>query len=248
MIEVKNVSKFYEDELGNKIKLFEDISFSAGEHSFSSIVAPSGSGKSTLAKILCKIESYNSGEINISENLKVFYIPSPPSSLPWLNVSDNVKVGNQNISADSLTAALRIVELDGYENHFPENNSLGFRLRIMLARAIAGKYRLIVMDEPFSQMDEQTKGEMYLLIRKIFNTTDISFLLTTTNISEAIFLSTKILLMKKNLGSIFESILVDLAKERSLNDISSEKFFEIRTDIEKAFKKIDTQKFYNISI
>lgn len=248
MPEIKNVSKNYTDEFGFTVKLLKDISLTVNKGSICSIIAPSGSGKSSLLKIISDLEEATSGEIILHEDEKVIYLPSEPSSFPWLNVVENVMFGLNGMDQTDSKELLKLVSLEGYENHFPNNKSLGFRFRIALARSLARKPSNIVIDEPFNKMDELTKSEVYELIRKINSSAGTSFLFATTNISEAVFLSDKIYLMKKNPGEIFESIEVTLPKDRDLLVFSSKDFFNLRAKIENSFKTIDSQRLFNISI
>jgi ABC-type nitrate/sulfonate/bicarbonate transport system ATPase subunit len=248
MIQLKNISKSYSDEFGYKTNLLKNISFDIPEGKICSIIAPTGSGKSSLLKIIASLENQTEGEITNRENYKLFYIPSEPSSFPWLNVKENILFEIDNPDVSKFNEAVKLVGLEGYETHVPNNKSLGFRLRIMLGRAIVRSASLIVVDEPFTKMDEETKSEMYKLIREINLSNKISFLLATTNISEALFLSNNILLMKKNPGEIFAGIEVKLSDNRDIDIFTSSEFIQLRTDIENSFKKIDTQKLFNISI
>lgn len=248
MIQLKNISKSYSDEYGYKTNLLKNISFDIPEGKICSIIAPTGSGKTSLLKIIASLEAQSEGEIIYREDKKLIFIPSEPSSFPWLNVKENILFEIDSPSELKFNEAVKLVGLEGYETHFPNNKSLGFRFRIMLGRAIVRDASLIVVDEPFTKMDEETKSEMYKLIREINLTKKMSFLFATTNISEALFLSNNIFLMKKNPGEIFENIEVKLSDKRDVDIFTSSEFIHLRTGIENSFKKIDTQKLFNISI
>ncbi len=248
MLEIKNISKSYTDEFGFNVNLLNNISFTVHDAKVCSIIAPSGSGKSSLLKIIAGLESSSNGEIVNTDSKSVIYITSEPSSFPWLNVKENIQFGVKDNTGIDIDSILKIVGLDGYEKHFPHNKSLGFRFRIYLGRSIAHKPSVIVIDEPFNKMNGETKSELYMLIRDIAKSLSISFLFTTTNISEALFLSDQIYLMKKNPGEIFKSISNNLPADRNMNIFISEEFEELRTSVEKSFKSIDSQKFFNISI
>ena len=248
MLEVNNLSKNYTDEFGYTVNLLKDISFKVSAGNICSILAPSGSGKSSLLKIIAGLESQSSGEISKASNGPVIYFPSEPSSFPWLNVTDNILFGITNTKSVDVMQLSKIVGLEGYETHFPHNKSLGFRFRIVLARSLAHKPSIIVIDEPFNKMDELTKDELYQLIREINSTTKTSFLFATTNISEALFLSDNIYLMKRSPGEIIGSVEVNLPKQRGLSVFSSQDFIQLRSKIEHSFKTIDSQRLFNISI
>ena len=248
MIEVKNISKEYKDVNGFKNIILKNVSLSISSEKITSVIAPSGSGKSTLLKIISGLEHTTHGEVIKNENQKIIYIPSQPSSFPWLNVEENISLGLLIKDPTKIKSIIRFVGLEGYESFHPNNKSYGFRFRIALARSLAHHPAVILLDEPFNQMDLKTKKEILLLIQEAQNTLKTTFLLATTNITEALFLSDKIYLMKKNPGEIISDLLVELPKERNELIYDSEKFIQLRSQIEKSFKKIDSQKLFNLSI
>ena len=248
MIEVKNISKEYIDDSGFKNIILKNVSLSISSEKITSVIASNGSGKSTLLKIISGLENATHGEVIKNENQKIVYIPSQPSSFPWLNVEENISIGLLKKDTTEIKSIIKFVGLEGYESFHPNNKSYGFRFRIALARSLAHHPAAILLDEPFNQMDLKTKKEILLLIRETQNTLKSTFLLATTNITEALFLSDNIYLMKKNPGEIISDLFVDLPKERNELIYDSEKFIQLRSQIEKSFKKIDSQKLFNLSI
>jgi len=248
MIEVKNISKEYIDDSGFKNIILKNVSLNIPSEKITSVIAPGGSGKSTLLKIISGLELATSGEVVKERDQKIVYIPSQPSSFPWLNVEENISLGLLKKDVTEIKSIIRFVGLEGYESFHPNNKSYGFRFRIALARSLAHQPEAILLDEPFNQMDNQTKKEIMLLIRETQNTLKSTFLLATTNITEALFLSDKIYLMKKDPGEIIFDHMVDLPQKRDESIYDSEKFIQLRSQIEKSFKKIDSQKLFNLSI
>lgn len=240
MIEIKNLSKEYSDGFGFKTILLKNISFAIPAGKISSLIAPSGSGKSTLLKIISELETPSSGEVVNPTNQKIIFIPTRPSSFPWLNVRDNILLGLEKINNEEIKRLINLVGLEGYDRYRPQNKSLGFRFRISLARSLAHSPAAILLDEPFNQMDVQTKKEIYFLIREINRTQKMTFLLATSSITEALFLSDKIYLIKKDPGEIIYGLDVDLPAERDESIIESEKFIQLETRIENSFKKIES--------
>ncbi|MCX6173790.1 MAG: ATP-binding cassette domain-containing protein [Ignavibacteriales bacterium] len=247
MIEVKNVSKIYTDDNGFKNILLNNISLKVPFEKITSIIAPSGSGKSTLLKIISGLEYATHGDVMKNGDHKIVYIPSQPSSFPWLNVKENISLGLLKKDSSEIKSIIRFVGLEGYDSFHPNNKSFGFRFRIALARSLAHHPAVILLDEPSNQMDIQTKKEILLLIRETQKTLKTTFLLATTNITEVLFLSDKIYLMGKSPGEIIADLMVDLPKERNELIYDSEKFIQLRSQIEKSFKKNDSQLF-NLSI
>lgn len=248
MIEIKNISRKYSSNVGSQPIELKDISFKLIDGKITSILAPADYSKSLLLKIISGLEEQTTGEVLKPADAKIIYIPSAPSSFPWLNAFQNVKFGLDKWNEKEIKELIRLVGLEGYEKFYPDNKSLGFRFRIALARSLANNPSAILLDDPFNQMDYQTKQEMYSLVRAVNWKIKTTFLLSTSKITEAIFLSDKIYLMKNNPSEIFSDIDIDLLQERDSATYSSEKFILLRTQIENSFNKFDTQKLFNLSI
>jgi ABC-type nitrate/sulfonate/bicarbonate transport system ATPase subunit len=235
MFELKNISKSFSDESGFTVSLLKNISISLPADKICSIIGQSGSGKTTLLKIIAGLEIPSEGEILKENNSKIHFIPSEPSSYPWLNVKENILFGLKDNDISSFEEVLEIVGLEGYENHFPNNKSFGFRFRTSLARTIIKKPDLIVLDEPLNKLNEETKEEIYLLLRNLNTTLKIPIILGTSNINEAIFLSDKIFLMKNKPGEVFKSLDINLSEKRDIDIFLSLDFIKTKMEIEDSF-------------
>ena len=243
-LKLENISKYFPKHAGAKLNVLEDINLSVdnsekGEN-FVSILASFESGKSTLLKIISALEKPDSGKVLLGNEVydnptgKIVLIPERSSSFPWLNVEQNISFAKENkiIQSKELIDA---VGLTGYENHYPHNKSLGFRFRISLARALAANPDYILLDDPFRRMNSETKDEIYELLRNVLVNFDVAFILATTNISEAIYLSKKIYLMKKNPGKIIEEIQLGSKTSKVKGLSGKERFMSLRNEIEKSF-------------
>jgi ABC-type nitrate/sulfonate/bicarbonate transport system ATPase subunit len=226
--------------------LLKDISFNSDSINFTTLLAPVGSGKSSLLKILAGLDKPTTGNIDTNLMKRVF-IPSSPSSFPWLSVYDNIAF-NSKLSNEQILEIINQVGLSGYENHFPHNKSEGFRFRISLGRALSNNPDMIIIDEPFDNLNTATRSEIYSMLRKIFINNSIPFILGTTNITEAILLSDEIYLMKKNPGEIIDKIAIELPRDRTPSIIDSDEFISVRTKIESVFKVRADRQLYNFSI
>ena len=245
-LEIKNLTKEFIDETGFKKSLFQNISFNVEKHLVTTLLAPTGTGKTSFLKIISGLEKPTSGEVLKEENSKIIFIPSSPSSFPWMTVKENITFSNDDET--DLNKVINLVGLEGYGDHIPNNNSFGFRFRISLARALILKPTLIVLDEPFNKMDSLTKSEIYNLVRKISVSEKQTIILGTTNITEAIYLSDKLVLMKQNPAEILEKIKIDFGKDRNIELFDNDEFHSLRTKIEKIYKERQSQKLFNMSI
>jgi len=245
-ISLKKLSKVYTDKVGYRINLLQDISLEIDKKEFISILAPAGSGKTSLLKLLAGLIEPTSGSIESNIKRKPF-IPSLPSSFPWLSVKENVSFYSE-LNETRIDEIIDLVGLHGYENHFPHDRSEGFRFRISLGRALAINPGIIIIDEPFNNLNTDTRKEIYSLVRSVFEEKSIPFIFGTTNITEAIYLSDKIHLMKKNPGQIFDSLPNNIVGNRNLDIIESKDFFDMRERIENRFKDRADRTLYNFSI
>jgi ABC-type nitrate/sulfonate/bicarbonate transport system ATPase subunit len=246
VLTLNNISKHYIDKVGYNINLLNKISLSLNTNEFLTILAPRGSGKTSLLKIISGLEQPTNGVIETNGN-KLIFIPTKPSSFPWLNVRENISF-NSNLSSERISEIIDLVGLNGYTEHFPHNKSEGFRFRIALGRALANMPDVLVIDEPFANLNSRTREEIYLLLRTLYNSEKLTIIFGTTNITEAIFLSDKIYLMKKNPGEIIGKLIVDLEEKRELPLMESKEFQTSRNQIEEIFKTNLERALYNFSV
>jgi len=224
VLDVKNITKHYSGPAGSKETIFENLSFSVGEeHNITSILAPFGGGKSTLLKILSGLDNDYTGELLLYGNKlinKLPLIPEKPASFPWLNVEGNIKLinsipgNNKKLSQNEIQDLIDLTGLTSYEGHFPNNKSYGFRFRIALARTLVVSPPIVFLDDPFKQMDSETKDEIFELLTKIASIKKIKFLFASSNISEAALLADKILLLNGKPGYFSGEIVNDKFKKR----------------------------------
>ncbi len=217
ILTVSDLSKDYIDTAGFIVHLLEGINFEVEPQTVTTILAPSGAGKSSLLKITAGLENPTAGKILIKD--KAVFIPSKPSSFPWLNVSENIKFNSNNINEEKVKEIIEFVGLSGYEEHFAHTKSLGFRFRISLARAIIKEPSLLIIDETFGNMKSEIKLDLYGLVREAAVRYKLSVLFATTNISESLIISDIIYIMKKKPGEIVTKI------DLKFKGIRDEKFY-----------------------
>lgn len=243
---INKINKRVQFDEAYQIKLIDNCTFEIPEGKIISIVAPFGSGKSTLLKIISGLENDDSGFNNKLNNS--ILIPAEASSFPWLSVKQNILFADKNLNHDELTKLIHQVGLTGYENHFANNKSLGFRFRISLARALAAKLSIILLDEPFTKMNSVSKKEVLQLIVDINKQTNTTFLLATTNLTESILISDRIYLMKKLPAQIVFTTNIKHESDLVEDRLHSPNFIENRTILESQLKSIESQQLFSISI
>ncbi len=223
--------------------IFENFNMEieTGQNSINCILCFDGSA-SALLKIIGNIEDNFQGDIKINNgNSIVVYIPTKASSFPWLNVEENIKfvvdnsnfhLSNSNIQIQNIIDS---VGLTGYEKHFPDNRSLGFRFRISLARALAVQPTIILIDNSFNNMDDETKFELYDLLKEISSNYNVSILLASADINEAIYLSENIYLMKGEKGKIIDQINLKEEWGKLSEENNSNRQIKLKEKILKSF-------------
>lgn len=223
---LSRISAHFADEKENVFAL-QDISFSIPTGSFVSIIGPSGAGKSTLMRVILGLMPPESGTIvrNFSRPAMVF---QNYALFPWLSALDNVAFGLQMSGMKReerervAREKLKEVGLLHLENHYPAALSGGQRQRVGLARALAVSPDLLIMDEPFSNLDTITSEALKADLLKIWRTYGMTILMVNHLIPDAIELSDQIIVMGAHPGKVEKIIAVPLPRPR---DIRSEPFF-----------------------
>jgi NitT/TauT family transport system ATP-binding protein len=269
IVTVSDVSMSFEKQgkKGHEI-LYEDVlrgvTFDLKAGSLTSIIGPSGCGKTTLLRIIDGLVEPTSGEVIFdgtpvrSPPEKMGFVFQQFGLLPWRSVIKNVEFGLElrGISSqerrDIAEKYLQIVGLKGFENHYVHELSGGMQQRVGLARALAIDPEVLLMDEPFASIDEQTREILQRqLLQIVKGVSPKTTLLVTHNVDEAIFLSDEIVLLSTRPGTVKEVIPVDLPPERWTYDLRSRpEYANLRGRIWKFLEREIIQKggfeFYGI--
>lgn len=184
-----------------------DISFSVDRGEFITVVGPSGCGKSTLLKIASGLLEPTSGSVTVDRD-RLGYVFQDATLLQWRTVRQNVELLAElhGMPKDQRTevaqAAIETVGLAGFENHYPKSLSGGMKMRASLARTLTLKPPLFLFDEPFGAVDEITREHLNEETQQLFQSEGFAGLFITHSISEAVFMSTKVLVMSARPGRI----------------------------------------------
>jgi NitT/TauT family transport system ATP-binding protein len=188
----------------------DNVSFDVAKGEFVTIVGPSGCGKSTLLKIASGLLKQTSGEVVIDRD-RIGYVFQDATLLPWRTVRKNVELLAELHSlpeserTNLATDAIALVGLGGFENHYPKSLSGGMKMRASLARTLTLKPPVFLFDEPFGAVDEITREHLNEETLKLFEHEQFAGLFITHSISEAVFLSTRVLVMSARPGRIVAS-------------------------------------------
>ncbi|MBS4218653.1 ABC transporter ATP-binding protein [Bacillus sp. FJAT-49711] len=227
---IEGIDKSFINEKNNSLKVLDDISLNIEKGSFVSIVGPSGCGKSTLLYLIAGLEKADKGEINISG--KKILQPGPDRVVvfqeaglfPWLTVLENVTYGlllkkmDKNEAEKKAKDILKMVHLSRYIDAYPHQLSGGMKQRVAIARALVMEPDILLMDEPFSALDEQTRMVLHKELLEIWKKTKVTIFFVTHNIREAVLLSEKIVVFATRPGRIKEIITVPTSKEGIMPD------------------------------
>ena len=236
ILEIAGVSKTYDPDGKSPVKALDGVTLNVAEGAFVSVIGPSGCGKSTLFNIVGGLVDGHEGSVLIDghpidgAHRDVGVVFQEESTFPWRTTLDNVAfpLEVQGMTKPEREARarkfVRLVGLEGFENHYPAQLSGGMKQRTAVARTLAYEPRIMLLDEPFGALDEQTRmllGDKMLEIWAALNQT---MLLITHNITEAVQLSDRVVVMSFRPGRIKEEITVDLPRPRSSEVISTPEF------------------------
>ena len=235
-LEVIGLTKTYSGGAGEPVIALDDVSLSVREGEFVSIVGPSGCGKTTLLNIIGGLTDGYDGTVRIEGQAVngarrgIGMVFQEESTFPWRTTLDNVAFP---LEVDGMARAereerarhfVRLVGLDGFENRYPAELSGGMRQRTAVARALAYEPRIMLLDEPFGALDEQTRmllGDKLLEIRDKLNQT---MLLITHSITEAVQLSDRVVVMTFRPGRIKRILDIDLPRPRTSEALAAPEF------------------------
>ena len=248
-ITLRNVSRTFYSPKGEKIDALRDVNFDV-EDAFSSagrdigefrvLLGPSGCGKSTLLRMVAGLDQPDSGEVLV--NGQPVHGPGKDrgmvfqkyTSFPWLTVADNVGYGMKINGVpeaqrrETVIHLLKAVGLTEFADVYPETLSGGMQQRVAIARTLALRPSVILMDEPFGALDAQTRSEMQQLLLQIWDETACTILFVTHDVEEAVYLADRIFIMSSHPGTIVEDVQVPFDRPRELELKEKSEFHDLQ--------------------
>lgn len=229
---------------GTEITALDRISFQTHRREFLCIIGPSGCGKSTLIRILAGLETASSGQV-LLDNAPVSgpgrergMVFQGYTLFPWLTVRKNVMFGLRMNNVSQFEAQkqadewLNLIGLEKFADYYPHQLSGGMKQRVAIIRALVNHPRILLMDEPFSALDAQTRARMQSYLLEIWKKIDITVIFITHDLDEAIFLADRILVLSAHPGRVNELIEVPLERPRRGEHFSSAEFAATKARLE----------------
>ncbi len=229
-ITVTGLSKGFPRGDGQILPVLEEVSFCAGAHQFCCLLGVSGCGKSTILNVIAGLVSPDSGSVHIggkdlgSTDFRIGYVFQKPRLLNWRTARQNLEFVLRAREIDKCEWRDRtdyyidLVGLSGFADYYPLALSGGMQQRLALARALVIGPELLLMDEPFSNLDELTARRLRRELLRIWKEERKTVLFVTHNALEAVYLADKVILLTQRPGRVMKEILVDVPRDREMED------------------------------
>ena len=249
MISIKNVDLIFETNDG-PVQASKDVSLEVGGGDFVSFIGPSGCGKTTLLRAIAALEIPTKGHLSVNSkspdsariDREYGYVFQAAGLYPWRTVEGNVRLPleimgySQAEKKERVQKVIELVELKGFEKKFPWQLSGGMQQRASIARALAFDANILLMDEPFGALDEIVRDRLNSELLDLWRQTKKTICFVTHSIPEAVFLSTKIVVMSPRPGRITDIIESTLPSKRDLNIRDSQEFIKIAQRVREGLK------------
>ncbi|QGQ47159.1 ABC transporter ATP-binding protein [Metabacillus sediminilitoris] len=227
------------------IEVIKNLNMQVNDGEFVSILGPSGSGKSTLFSLIGGILTPEKGTILLEDDIingrtgSISYMPQSSSLLPWRTVLQNVLLGQELTAKKNKEKAMQMLEkagLTSYVHAYPHELSGGMKQRVSFIRALLSPQPLILLDEPFSALDELTRLDMQKWLLSMWENNRQTVLFITHNIEEALFLSDRIVILSNKPASIVSEFVIPFKRPRDEELFLTEEFLEWRRKIYRTLK------------
>ncbi|MGX1496936.1 NitT/TauT family transport system ATP-binding protein [Labrenzia sp. MBR-25] len=249
VIDIENLSLTFETNDG-PVHALSDIDLKIEEGDFVSFIGPSGCGKTTLLRVIADLEKPTAGSISVNGvspeqarlNRAYGYVFQAAALYPWRTIAKNVALPLEIMGLSKaeqqqrISRNMELVNLTGFEKKYPWQLSGGMQQRASIARALAVEPDLLLMDEPFGALDEIVRDHLNEQLLQLWAKTNKTVVFVTHSIPEAVFLSTKIVVLCPRPGRIYDVIESDLPRERSLDIRETPEFLKIAHRVREGLK------------
>lgn len=249
----KGVTKIYKSNK-KKTLAIDHVDFEILENEFVCIVGPSGCGKSTLLRMIGGLDDISEGSI-ILDNRQLTgpgadrgMVFQSYTLFPWMNVEENIRFGlklkkmPKQEADEVVNKYLELIGLTQFRKCLPKELSGGMKQRVAIARALANSPEVLLMDEPFGALDPQTKANMQLLMRQIWQKERPTIIFITHDIEEAVFLATRVYVMSARPGKIISEVPIYLPYDRNLDLKDTPEFIQLRRKVNNILHSGETKE------
>lgn len=248
-VRVCNIDFSFENVNGDKTTIFQSFSLDIEKSAVVAIVGPSGSGKSTLLKLISGIIAPDQGKITIDDCLveqkrkrgAFGLVFQSPALLPWRTIAKNVsiplEIKKEHYKTDSVVDILDEVGLGGWEDKHPHELSGGMQQRVSLARALVSDPEILLLDEPFSQLDELLRFELLLYVQNYALNHKTTVIFVTHDISEAVIAADTVYVLSNRPIRMAEYVDIDIPKPRSISSTTHHSFHDLVSCIRNMLEK-----------
>jgi NitT/TauT family transport system ATP-binding protein len=249
-VRVSGVRKAFPVKGGGETVALSGIDLEIGRGEFISLIGPSGCGKSTLLRVVGDLIEPTSGVVEVNgktaaqarRDRDYGMVFQAPVLFDWRSVEANVRLPLEIQGVDGATRDARVremldlVELGGFASHYPHQLSGGMQQRVAIARALAFQPALLLMDEPFGALDEMTRERLNAEVLRVWAQTGTTVIFVTHSIPEAVFLSTRVVVMSARPGRISHVIPIDLPQPRDEETRETDRYYELVTEVREALR------------
>jgi len=257
-IELRGVTKKFATADGGTYTALKDLSMTVEEGQFCAVVGPTGCGKSTTLTLVSGLERPSAGKVFVDDrevagiDTSTGFVFQQDAVFPWRTVLDNVSAGPTYRGLGRTAAStlardwLRRVGLSGFEDRFPHQLSGGMRKRVALAQTLINQPRVLLMDEPFSALDVQTRSIMSTELLHLWDETKPAVIFVTHDLEEAIALADKVIVLTAGPGTVKAEFAIDLPRPRVVQEIRFDQRFislyeqiweALRSEVEEAYAR-----------
>ena len=251
-IMLDSIGMVYKDQSGNDVTALTNVTLDIKKGEFISLLGPSGCGKTTLLRIIADLLHPTSGKIRVGgvnpreARLAQRYgiVFQSPVLYDWRTVRRNVMLPLEIMHVpkdereDIADSMLEMVGLTNFANNYPNQLSGGMQQRVGIARALAIRPEILLMDEPFSALDEFTREKLHIDLLKIWRKTNKTVIFVTHNISESVFLSDRVCVLSPHPGRLSAVVDIDLPRPRMLDMTDTQEFTELVAKVRNSFEGV----------
>ena len=250
-ITLENIDKIFGQGTTNQVQALKGINLTIEPNEFISLIGPSGCGKSTLLRMVGDLVEPTGGQIRVNgksahqARLDRDYgmVFQAATLYHWRTVAKNVQLPLELMRYSKAEREARthkmlnLVELSDFAKHYPWQLSGGMQQRVAIARSLAFEPSILLMDEPFGALDEMTRERLNMELLNIWRQTQTTIIFVTHSITEAVFLSTRVVVLSARPGQITHDLIIDLPQPRTIETREDVRFFELETEVREALRE-----------